>query len=144
MMDFFGDGSGINPGYWAEKLQNVSNYRTDEIMEYDPTMLKESVEEYVRQFANEEYDGDDEPDEVYSKIMDDVEEQILDEDMHECKLYDAFDDFKLYYGDKYSDFQFYMDEGVPFSYRKYKFHYIWLCWAIAKSRLVYFDHVGKE
>ncbi|WP_129138827.1 hypothetical protein [Modicisalibacter coralii] len=128
MFAFFRDEPGrlgINPGYWAEKIQaGASTPDRSLYMDWDEKAFKQRVvEEYKRWL---ESNGPLDP-EVSSDLKDQIREEILDEahseelacvavaNFHSDDAPDLFDDFLMELGS---------------SCHEYSFHYLWCCWAI--------------
>ena len=119
MFDFFrSDNLKINPGYWAEKIQSASYQgKIESYSEFDIDEVKrcaqEDLDDFLEQNMLSELDKE--------KLLEEFDSEILhSEDEYEIvEAIRNFDchgfDFEEFWGD---------------DYRKYRYHYIWLCYAI--------------
>ena len=114
MFDFFGS-DGINPSYWAEKLQAAGQ---DGVSEFAPERYKEWVEEWREEVLDE---LDDDQHEEFCAAVDD---DMLD-------YYDSFDEREVYM--RLTDFDscgIQISDASELNFRRFTHHFIWALYAI--------------
>lgn len=112
---FLAGESGINPDYWAQKLQNAADVR-----EYDPRLAKEMVDQEVDEWA------EDLTDEQAAALRATVAREVLCalEDEHQFR--ENLDSFsETLDGHRYS-----FEDTWDWSLRRHTFHFLWACHAI--------------
>lgn len=120
MFEFFrNDELGINPGYWAEKLQNYSKYEGPE-KQFCIDTLRESMKNYLDQVFKG--DPDEWPEEKQESLWEEIEADILSLD-HEHSVYQAVSSFE------HDGFRF-EDWYESFSCKNWSYHYLWCLFAI--------------
>ncbi|OCQ53614.1 hypothetical protein Ppb6_01240 [Photorhabdus australis subsp. thailandensis] len=121
MFRFFRDSNGelsINPGYWAEKLQTGVGHNKEIYKEWSPEKFKDVVSEALNNFT-------DDNDDISVDVLEEIKESI--EEIISCSHneYDAISAIRNY-DDEYDIFADFWENDCT----RYKFHYIWCCYAI--------------
>lgn len=120
-----GHGSGINPGYWNEKL--ICDGERDGAKEFDEEAFTRVINEYrtewMRQMKESKSSKEDR-----RELWQDVEDEVLNaiSDYGENATTKAYEFSKKYNGVTYQ-----FDDLFEHSFKKFTFHYIWRCRAIA-------------
>jgi hypothetical protein len=119
MFEFFrNDDLGINPGYWAEKLQAGPHVAPDDLTrEWVPEKFEAKIKEWFEQ-ATDEWD-DERKDEAWS----DVEISVLTECEHEYSAIRAAIDFTFEDKELFQDFW-------EVDCKKWNSNYLWCCYAV--------------
>ena len=131
MFNFFrSDDLRINPGYWAEKIQSASYQgKIESYSEFDIDEVKRCVQEDLDDFIRDnELSGEEE-----YNLREELQSVLRAEDEYE--IVDAIRNFDC------NDFDF--ADFWERDYRKYRYHYIWLCYAIVWG-IKKFDELNKE
>lgn len=119
MFAFFrNDEMGINPGYWAEKLQAGPSIAPDEIS-------KEWVEDKFRLEIKEWFDDatEDWSEEDKAEAWEEVESEVLSEADNEWRAINAAMEFRFNDEELFQDFW-------EVDCKRWKTHYLWCCYAI--------------
>lgn len=117
MFEFFRSSSGklsINPQYWAEKVE-AQDRRTGGIDEYDANIFRAALR---ARFDNWDFASKAEKKECWKEI----EQQVLSAENE----YEAFSNASNF---KYGEFDF--PDFYESRLRKYTYHFLWCCFAIA-------------
>lgn len=119
MFAFFrNDEMGINPGYWAEKLQAGPSIAPEEIS-------KEWVEDKFRLEIKEWFDDatEDWSEEDKAEAWEEVESEVLSEADNEWRAINAAMEFRFNDEELFQDFW-------EVDCKQWKTHYLWCCYAI--------------
>lgn len=132
MFDFFrSDDLKINPGYWAEKIQSASYQgKIESYSEFDTDEVKRFAQEYLDDFLEQNMLSELDKEE----LLEEFDSEILHSE-DEYEIVEAIRNFDCH-GFDFEEFW----EGY---YRKYRYHYIWLCYAIVWG-IKKFDETTKE
>jgi hypothetical protein len=108
----------INPYYWSEKLESVSQYGGG-TLEYDEDAFRERVTEFFDDYCRDAEFDETQRDELWEEISD----SVLSYADEEHRAYDAVSEFSE------GDFEFvdFFDAG---STNRYTYHFIWCLYAI--------------
>ena len=134
MFDFFDTGSSnykINTGYWAEKLEAInSNCGQDaSIMEYKEELFEKMIGDETQQYIDDNELKIEDANKLWEAVTDDVLDYKEDEHSAIQSAYDFRDDD--------TECRFY---ELPLNRcRAYKFHYIWILYAIVDGIKQYKD-----
>ncbi len=141
MFKFFrtdrGHGTDINPGYWNEKLQ--CDGERDGTKEFDEDAFTRVINEYriewMRQMKESKFSKEDR-----RELWQGVEYEVMDAigNYGENAVTKAFEFSKKYNGVTYQ-----FDDLFEHSFKKFTFHYIWRCRAIACGIKMYDEHKAK-
>lgn len=108
----------INPGYWAEKIQSASYQgKIESYSEFDTDEVKRFAQEYLDDFLEQNMLSELDKEE----LLEEFDSEILHSE-DEYEIVEAIRNFDCH-GFDFEEFW----EGY---YRKYRYHYIWLCYAI--------------
>ena len=132
MFDFFrSDDLKINPKLWSEMIQTTSYQgKIESYSEFDIDEVKRGAQEYLDDFIKDnELSGEDESD-LRCKLENSV---MLAENEHE--IIEKIRNFNC----KGFNFEYFWEDD----YRKYRYDYIWLCYAIVWG-IKKFDEVSQE
>ena len=132
MFNFFrSDDLRINPGYWAEKIQSASYQgKIESYSEFDTDEVKRFAQEYLDDFLEQNMLSELDKEE----LLEEFDSEILHSE-DEYEIVEAIRNFDCH-GFDFEEFW----EGY---YRKYRYHYIWLCYAIVWG-IKKFDEATKE
>ena len=128
MFDFFRTDppGGINPTYWAEKLQVCKGCTSDAVMVFSEERFRSGIQDIFRDWKEDCGLSSETIAETQEAISEDIFAEL--ENNGEVAAYRAAMDFSTN-GLTFTDFW-------EFDSREFDFHYIWLCraivWAIAK------------
>ncbi|WP_447556394.1 hypothetical protein [Vreelandella sp. EE22] len=119
MFEFFrNDELGINPGYWAEKLQAGPSSAPDYITrEWVPSKFEAKIQEWFEQATQEWTDSKKE------EAWEDVESEVLSESEHEFSAFRSAMDFEF-------DGELLFNDFFEVDCKQWKGHYLWCCYAI--------------
>ena len=121
----------INPGYWAEKIQSASYQgKIESYSEFDTDEVKRFAQEYLDDFLEQNMLSELDKEE----LLEEFDSEILHSE-DEYEIVEAIRNFDCH-GFDFEEFW----EGY---YRKYRYHYIWLCYAIAWG-IKKFDELNEE
>ena len=131
MFNFFrSDDLRINPGYWAEKIQSASYQgKIESYSEFDTDEVKRFAQEYLDDFLEQNMLSELDKEE----LLEEFDSEILHSE-DEYEIVEAIRNFDCH-GFDFEEFW----EGY---YRKYRYHYIWLCYAIVWG-IKKFDEVSQ-
>lgn len=118
MFDFFrSDDLKINPDYWSERIHSTSYQgKIESYSEFDIDEVKRCAQEDLDDFIRDnELSGEDE-----YNLLEELQSILRAEDEYE--IVEAIRNFDCN-GFDFADFW-------ERDYRKYRYHYIWLCYAI--------------
>ena len=132
MFNFFrSDDLKINPDYWAEKIQSTSwDARIESYSEFDTDEVKENAKIYLNEYIQDNNLSEDDKEDLLEEFKSEI---LYSEDEYE--IVEAIRNFS------FKDFKF--DEFWDGNYRKYRYHYIWLCYAIVWG-IKKFDEVSHN
>ena len=132
MFNFFrSDDLRINPGYWAEKIQSASYQgKIESYSEFDTDEVKRFAQEYLDDFLEQNMLSELDKEE----LLEEFDSEILHSE-DEYEIVEAIRNFDCH-GFDFEEFW----EGY---YRKYRYHYIWLCYAIVWG-IKKFDEVSHN
>ena len=120
----------INPGYWAEKIQSASYQgKIESYSEFDTDEVKRFAQEYLDDFLEQNMLSELDKEE----LLEEFDSEILHSE-DEYEIVEAIRNFDCH-GFDFEEFW----EGY---YRKYRYHYIWLCYAIVWG-IKKFDEVAE-
>ena len=120
----------INPGYWAEKIQSASYQgKIESYSEFDTDEVKRFAQEYLDDFLEQNMLSELDKEE----LLEEFDSEILHSE-DEYEIVEAIRNFDCH-GFDFEEFW----EGY---YRKYRYHYIWLCYAIVWG-IKKFDEVSQ-
>jgi hypothetical protein len=126
MLGFFLSGPGINPGYWAEKVQGETDVRV-----YDEALMRQHVEEDFRHYAEQHGWVLTAVVDLWDAIDDEVLPELYAEDLGHLAVggfrfrAPRWDDEQL---DELPTFSFY--DSWDWSVRGYSHRFLWCCHAI--------------
>lgn len=111
----------INPGYWGEKLQSIPRHG-EGFTEFDADRFRDVVREYFDAWVE-----DDEPsEEAKEEVWEELNELVLSQaDDGEVRAMDAA------FGYENKEHEFEMIDFWDHNFKRYTFHFIWCCYAIA-------------
>lgn len=124
MFAFFrSEDGGINPGYWAEKVEAVD--KTDGLVEFSPDVFREIVREYFLTFIRDH--RSDCTREQRRALWEDIEDRVLGADDHGVRMFDAANDFEhtVRPGLKFCFVDFW-----DHNFDEYTYRFLWGCHAI--------------
>lgn len=132
MFEFFrtdGDrGDGINPSYWAEKIESGR----EGVKEFNPEAFRDLVKELAAEHIESHSDGDGEKPRWAGALLDELTTMVamLDDENVESAIR-AMGDFKT----ELVGVAFSIAEPWEYASRlqRYTFHYLWRCYAIAHA-----------
>lgn len=120
----------INSGYWAEKIQSASYQgKIESYSEFDTDEVKRFAQEYLDDFLEQNMLSELDKEE----LLEEFDSEILHSE-DEYEIVEAIRNFDCH-GFDFEEFW----EGY---YRKYRYHYIWLCYAIVWG-IKKFDEVAE-
>ena len=123
----FDDGIGINPGYWAEKVQSNGDKG---IKEFSKTKFREAIDYHVEMWA--EAAGKE-----HGKQLKQLREEFEDQLLHSESSYEAHNSVYHFVSDVEGfDFQDFFEHDLT----DYTFHYIWQLYAIVWGIKTYDAH----
>lgn len=121
MLDFFLAGPGINPGYWAEKVQGNEDVRA-----YSEELMREHVEQAYSEYAEEH--GPLIPTTI--KLWEEIDRDVLPELYDEALARQAVQDFEFMHPEKRNRTEFVFADAWEWQVRDYRHRYLYLCHAI--------------
>jgi hypothetical protein len=115
----------INEGYWAEKLRAVDGSRNSaDAMEFDEDAFRGVINEYRVRWVREYGLDKQQRRNLWGDIENSVMSRIEDGELAACSA--AYEFSHRTNGDT---FQF--EDIFDYSFKRYTFHFIWCCYAIA-------------
>ena len=131
MFNFFrSDDLKINLDYWAEKIQSASYQgKIESYSEFDTDKVKRCAQEYLDDFLEQNMLSELDKEE----LLEEFDSEILHSE-DEYEIVEAIRNFDCH------GFDF--EEFWKGDYRKYRYHYIWLCYAIVWG-IKKFDEVAE-
>lgn len=136
MFEFFrADGGGINPHYWAQKLQAPRG--TESARSY----TEEALRRRLREWAHEEAEYADEP--MYPSLVVGAVDRLLDgkdPDFLFPEIYNEHGAVELLHE---LELEGIIYEPWEWDVREYDRQFLWACWAITKG-IARYDEASKE
>lgn len=129
---------GINLGYWSEKLIAVnSNGRFGgSAEEFCEDSFRRAINEYRIEWMREGFENGTLRKKERRELWEAVDWQVLDEiDNGELSALHAAQDFRYFIGKNEKPYEF--TDFLEHNFKKYTFHFIWCCYAIAWGILKY-------
>ena len=125
---------GVNPSYWAEKLQAIDR---GGLSEFDDDCFKEHVMDAYKDWLEEDDYSQEQRDEVKELLRDEVLiSETLEEAHRNISEYDNLSDTGATHGFSFSD-------AWEWDLTRYKDRYVWACYAVAYAVEQYDIKIGE-
>lgn len=133
---FLGSGGGISPSYWQEKLQSGAGSEGARVIaeEWDADAFKQNVLERWKDWLYQETLPD-------TDTTEEVKEYLRDKVLNCCDEYEAIAAIREFDCDEAPSM---MDDFFESSDTRYRYHYLWCCYAILWGIQQYNDYKASH